>query len=64
MVLAGIVAMCFATETSLVGGAGLIGAGAASWLVAWLYRLGVAGDDARAGEERARAQFERTGRWP
>jgi hypothetical protein len=64
MVLAGIVAMCFATETSLLGGSGLIGAGAASWLVAWLYRLGVAGDDARAGEERARAQFERTGRWP
>ena len=63
-VLAGVVAMCFGTETSLVGGAGLIGAGIASWLVAWLYRLGVSGDDARAGEERARAQFERTGRWP
>jgi hypothetical protein len=64
MVLAGIVAMCFGTATSLVGGGGLIGAGLASWLVAWLYRLGVAGDDARDDEERARAQFERTGRWP
>jgi len=63
-VLAGVVAMCFGTETSLIGGAGLIGAGIASWLIAWLYRLGVAGDDAREGEELARAQFERTGRWP
>ena len=62
--LAGIIAMCFGTDTSLVGGAGLIGAGIASWLLAWLYRLGVAGEAARAGEERARAQFERTGRWP
>jgi hypothetical protein len=63
-VLAGVVAMCFGTEDSLAGGAGLIGAGIASWLVAWLYRLGVGGDDARATEERARERFERTGHWP
>ncbi len=62
--LAGIVAMCFGTETSLVGGAGLIGAAIATWLIAWLYRLGIAGEAARVREERARAQFERTGRWP
>jgi hypothetical protein len=64
IVLAGVVSMCFGTEDSLVGGAGLIGAGAASWLVAWLYRLGVSGDDARAKEERARERFARTGQWP
>jgi hypothetical protein len=63
-VLAGVVAMCFGTDTSLVGGAGLIGAGIAIWLVAWLYRLGVQGDSARDAEERARQQFDRTGRWP
>jgi hypothetical protein len=63
-VLAGVVAMCFGTDSSLVGGAGLIGAGIATWLVAWLYRLGVQGDRARDAEERARRQFERTGRWP
>jgi len=63
-VIAGIVAMCFGTETSLVGGGGLIGAGIATWLVAWLYRVGVEGDSAREAEERARRQFERTGRWP
>jgi hypothetical protein len=63
-VLAGIVAMCFGTATSLVGGAGLIGAGLASWLIAWFYRIGVDGDRARDSEERARAYFERHGRWP
>ena len=63
IVLAGVVAMCFGTDTALVGGGGLIGAGLASWLVAWLYRLGVAGDAARVSEERARERFERTGRW-
>jgi hypothetical protein len=64
IVLAGVVSMCFGTEDSLVGGGALIGAGLASWMVAWLYRLGVAGDDARVKEERARERFERTGRWP
>jgi hypothetical protein len=63
-VLAGIVAMCFGTESSLIGGAGLIGAGLASWLIAWLYRLGVEGDRDREAEERARGYFERHGRWP
>jgi hypothetical protein len=64
IVLAGIVAMAFGTTDSLIGGAGLIGAGISSWLIAWLYRVGVAGDSAREREERARAEFERTGRWP
>ena len=63
-VLAGIVAMCFGTATSLVGGAGLIGAGLAIWLLSWFYRVGVDGDRAREHEERARAYFERHGRWP
>jgi hypothetical protein len=63
-VLAGIVAMCFDTETSLIGGSGLIGAGLATWLISWLYRVGVEGDRARDEEERARRYFERHGRWP
>ena len=63
-VLAGIVAMLFGTSTSLVGGAGLIGAGLAIWLVSWLYRVGVDGDGERADEERARRYFDRHGRWP
>jgi len=64
IVLAGVVAMCIGSETSLIGGAGLIGAGLSSWLVGWFYRLGVSSDDEREREERARASFERTGRWP
>jgi len=63
-VLAGAVAMCFGTETSLIGGSGLIGAGISIWLIAWLYRVGVDGDRARDAEERARSYFERHGRWP
>ena len=63
-VLAGIVAMAIGTTTSLVGGAALIGAGVAIWLVSWLYRVGVEGDEARAVEERARRYFDRNGRWP
>jgi hypothetical protein len=63
-ILAGVIAMCFGTQTSLVGGSGLIGAGLATGLISWLYRLGVAGDRAREAEERARRYFERHGRWP
>jgi hypothetical protein len=63
-VLAGVVLMAFGTDTSLIGGAALIGAGIASWLIAWLYRVGVAGDEARDAEERARSFFDHTGRWP
>jgi hypothetical protein len=63
-VAAGVVAMCFGTETSLIGGAGLIGAGLAIWLISWLYRIGVEGDRARDAEDRARSYFERNGRWP
>jgi len=63
-ILAGIIAMAIGTPTSLVGGSALIGAGIATWLIAWLYRVGVEGDEARADEERARRFFDRTGRWP
>jgi hypothetical protein len=64
IVLAGIVSMAIGTSTSLIGGAALIGAGGASWLISWLYRIGVEGDRTREREERARSFFERHGRWP
>lgn len=63
-VLAGVIAMAIGTTTSLVGGSALVGAGVASWLIAWLYRIGVEGDATREAEERARRAFDRTGRWP
>jgi hypothetical protein len=64
VVLAGLVAMAFGTDISLEGGAGLVSAGLAIWLVNWLYRIGSRGDAERDAEDRARAYFDRHGRWP
>jgi hypothetical protein len=64
VVLAGVVAMAFGTDTSLEGGAGLISAGVAIWLLNWLFRIGARGDAERAAEDRAREYFDRHGHWP
>jgi high-affinity Fe2+/Pb2+ permease len=64
VVLAGIVAMTFGTQTSLIGGGGLIGAGLSVALISWLYRLGTESDEEREAEDRARRYFARYGRWP
>jgi hypothetical protein len=64
IVCAGVIAMCFATPTALIGGSGLVGAGLATALVSWFYRLGVEGDTVRDDEDRARRYFDRYGRWP
>jgi hypothetical protein len=64
VVLAGVVAMAFGTDTALEGGAGLVSAGLAIWLVNWLFRLGATGDAERDAEDRARDYFDRHGRWP
>jgi hypothetical protein len=64
IVVAGVVAMCFATPTALIGGSGLVGAGLATALVSWFYRLGVEGDAVRDEEDQARRYFDRYGRWP
>jgi len=64
VVLAGLVAMAFGTDTSLEGGAGLVSAGLAIWFVNWLFRIGADGDAERDAEERAREYFDRHGHWP
>ena len=64
VVIAGIVAMSFGTDTALEGGAGIVGAGLAIWFVNWLFRIGATGDAERDAEERAREYFDRHGRWP
>lgn len=51
-------------ETALEGGFALIGAGLSVWLLNWLHRLGVAGEDERASEDEAREFFSRHGHWP
>jgi hypothetical protein len=64
VVLAGLIAMCFGTDVSLEGGAGLVSAGLAIYFINWLFRIGVRGDAERDAEDRARDYFDRHGRWP
>jgi hypothetical protein len=51
-------------DIGLEGGAGIIGAGLSIWLMNWLWRIGISGDEDRDTEDAARAHFDRTGRWP
>ena len=46
------------------GWAMLVGSGLSVWLLNWLYRMGVAGDEERDKEEAAREYFGAHGRWP
>jgi hypothetical protein len=46
------------------GGALIVSAGLAVWLLNALYRVGVRGDRERDREQEARAYFDRHGRWP
>ena len=64
VIVAGLIAMAFGTDVALEGGAGLVGAGLAIWLINWLFRIGVRGDAEREAEDRARDYFDRYGRWP
>ena len=64
VVVAGLVAMAFGTETSMEGGAGLISAGLAIWFINWLFRQSARSDADREREDRAREFFDRHGRWP
>ncbi|HYF27802.1 MAG TPA: hypothetical protein VD931_18815 [Baekduia sp.] len=66
IVLAGILVMVLRgfDDVGLEGGAGIIGAGLAVWLLNWLYRFGAAGDTERDAEDEARAYFDKFGRWP
>jgi hypothetical protein len=64
IIVAGLVALSFGTLDALYGGSTLIAAGIAVWLISWAYRYGLSSDDERDAEARARAYFERFGRWP
>ena len=52
------------SETGLEGGAGIIGAGLAVWLLNFFFRVGVAGDRERDAEDRAREFYDEHGFWP
>ena len=63
--LGGLVIMLVRRDsTGLEGGAGIIGAGLAIWLLNFLFRVGVSGERERDAEDEARAYFDRHGRWP
>lgn len=65
VVLGGIAAMVFGPQESRwEGGAGIVGAGLAIWLLNAFFRIGAAGDRERDAEERAREHLDRHGRWP
>jgi hypothetical protein len=64
VVLAGVVVMAMGGESELEGGAGIVGAGLAVYLVNWLFRIGAAGERERDAEDEARDYFSRHGRWP
>jgi hypothetical protein len=63
IVLAGVVAM-IAAPNRIEGGVLIVSAGLSVWLLNWLWRVGVAGEADRDAEDRAREEFDRTGRWP
>jgi hypothetical protein len=64
IVIAGAIALGFGTEDSFYGGTSLIGAGLSVWLISWVYRIGVRGDQDRDAEDQARRYYDRFGRWP
>jgi hypothetical protein len=50
--------------TALHGGLGIIGAGLAAFLFAFLARVSMSGDEFRDHEEEARRFFDEHGHWP
>ncbi|HEX5224032.1 MAG TPA: hypothetical protein VFW29_02770 [Solirubrobacteraceae bacterium] len=64
VVLGGLIVMSLGSDVDLEGGAGIVSAGGAVFLVNWLYRIGVTGDREREAEEEAREFLDRHGHWP
>jgi hypothetical protein len=56
--------MAMGSETDLEGGASILSAGLAIYLLNWLVRAGASGDREREREDAAREHFTRHGRWP
>jgi hypothetical protein len=65
VIAGGVVAIVLGPEDARWdGGGAVVGAGAAIWLLNLLFRIGASGDRERDEEDRARAFFDRHGRWP
>jgi hypothetical protein len=65
LVIAGLVLIVIKPEgPTLHGGLGIIGAGLAAFLFAFLSRISMSGDKFRDHEEEARRFFDEHGHWP
>jgi hypothetical protein len=64
IVLAGAIIMVLGGENNLEGGAGIISAGLAVYVISWMYRVSAYGDGAREEEEAARDYLSMHGHWP
>jgi hypothetical protein len=64
IVLAGIVTMALGGEANVEGGAGIVSAGLAIYLINWLFRVGANGERQRDAEDAAREYFDVHGHWP
>ena len=64
IVLAGVIIMALGGEVHLEGGAGIVSAGLAVYLLSWMYRVSAYGDRAREDEEAARDYLSVHGHWP
>ena len=64
IVLAGALIMALGGEVNLEGGAGIVGAGLAVYVISWWYRVSAYGDGAREAEEAARNYLSMHGHWP
>ena len=65
VVIGGVFAMVLGPRDSgPEGGAAIVGAGLAIWIINLLFRIGVSGEKDRAEEDSARDYFDQHGHWP